>query len=168
MNSYILGMKIEKAKAAYALLINTVKTVVLGTVNTEGIPNITYAPFVIDEAKNIYIFVSKFSVHTYNLQANARASVMLIEDENKSKQIFARRRLTYSCNSTLVEKNSSEWEDIANKFDKRFGNIIYIFRNLPDFNIMKFAPYEGLFVMSFGEAYRISSNNLNNLIYIKK
>ena len=81
-------MKIGRAKAAYALLINSVRTVVLGTVSETGIPNVSYAPFIIDEAKNIYIFVGNFSINTYNLQANCKASVMLIEDEQKSKQIF--------------------------------------------------------------------------------
>ncbi len=159
-------MKIGRAKAAYALLINSVRTVVLGTVSETGIPNVSYAPFIIDEAKNIYIFVSKFSIHTYNLQANGKASVMLIEDETKSKQIFARRRLTYSCNGTFIEKNSTEWNYIANQFDKRFGNIVCMFRNLPDINIVKFSPYEGIFVMDFGMAYKISSDDLNQLIYI--
>ncbi|MGB6298555.1 MAG: pyridoxamine 5'-phosphate oxidase family protein [Rivularia sp. (in: cyanobacteria)] len=161
-------MKIGRAASAYALLINSVRTVVLGTASQTGIPNVSYAPFVIDEAKNIYIFVGKFSIHTYNLQANGKASVMLIEDETKSKQIFARRRLTYSCNATVIEKNNTEWDYIANKFDKRFGNIICMFRNLPDFDIVKFIPYEGLFVMDFGIAYKINSNDLNKLIYISE
>ncbi|MGB3656179.1 MAG: pyridoxamine 5'-phosphate oxidase family protein [Rivularia sp. (in: cyanobacteria)] len=159
-------MKIQRAKAAYALLVNTVRTVVLGTVSETGIPNVSYAPFVIDEAKTIYVFVSKVSVHTSNLQANSKASVMLIEDENKSKQIFARRRLTYSCYATAIDRNSREWELIADRFDKRFGNIIYIYRNLPDFDIFKFTPHEGLFVMDFGAAYKITSSDLNHLIQI--
>mgnify|MGYP001794861217 CR=1 FL=1 len=159
-------MNIEKAKAAYSFLINSVRTVVLGTVNSEAMPHVSYAPFVMDKDKNIYIFVSKLSPHTFNLQANARASVMLIEDENKSKQIFARRRITYSCHATLIDKNSPESDDIANKFEKKFGNLIYIFRNLPDFNIMKFTPQSGLFIIDFGAAYKIYSNDLNHLIQV--
>ncbi|MEB3217200.1 MAG: pyridoxamine 5'-phosphate oxidase family protein [Nostocales cyanobacterium 94392] len=166
MRYYTLGKNLEKAKATYALLISNMRTVVLGTVSNEGIPNVSYAPFVIDEAKNIYIFVSKLSVHTSNLQVNGKASVMLIEDETKSKQIFARKRLTYSCHGTVVEKNHPEWDYIADKFDQRFGNIIYIFRNLPDFEIFKFTPYEGLFVMDFGAAYQINADDLNHLVQI--
>ncbi len=159
-------MKIERAKAAYALLINSVRTVILGTVSAEGFPNVSYAPFVIDEAKNIYIFVNKLSIHNANLQVSSKASIMLIEDEAKSKQIFARRRLTYSCNATEIEKESPEWQDITKRFDKRFGNIVYIFRDLPNLKIIKFTPYSGIFVMNFGAAYRISSSDLNNLTYI--
>ncbi len=163
-----MEINIERAKTAYKSLINSVRSVVLGTVNAEGIPNVSYAPFVMDEAKNIYIFVSKTSVHTFNLQANARASVMLIEDEAKSKQIFARRRLTYSCHANAIASNTPEWEHICNRFDKRFGNIIYIFRNLPSFNIFKFTPDEGIFVIEFGAAYKIDPNDLNHLIPISE
>ncbi len=159
-------MKIAKAKAAYAFLINSVRTVVLGTVSAENMPNVSYAPFIMDEAKNIYIFVSKLSIHTDNLQANPKASVMLVEDEAKSKQIFARRRLTYSCNAIAIDKNSTECKHIANQFEKRFGNIVYMFRSLPDFNIIKFTPYEGIFIMDFGSAYKIKSDDLNHLICI--
>ncbi|BAY81439.1 hypothetical protein NIES267_09150 [Calothrix parasitica NIES-267] len=159
-------MSIARAKAAYALLINTVRTVMLGTVSAENIPNVSYAPFIIDEAKNIYIFINEFSIHAYNLQTNPKASVMLIEDETKSKQIFARRRLTYSCNATKLDKNSTQWEHIANKFEKRFGNIVYMLRNLPDINIIKFTPSEGIFLMDFGSAYKIKSSDLNQLICI--
>ncbi|MBV6627206.1 MAG: pyridoxamine 5'-phosphate oxidase family protein [Rivularia sp. (in: Bacteria)] len=160
-------MNTARAKAAYALLINTVRTVVLGTVSAENTPNVSYAPFIIDKAKNIYIFISKISIHADNLQANPKASLMLIEDENKSKQIFARRRLTYSCKATTVERNSTEWDYIANNFEKRFGNIVYIFRNLPDIKIIKFTPYEGLFIMDFGSTYKIRSDDLERLIYIE-
>lgn len=159
-------MSTAKAKVAYNLLINSVRTVVLGTVNADNIPNVSYAPFVIDEAKNIYIFVSKLSTHTYNLRVNSRASIMLIEDETKSKQIFSRRRVRYSCNASKISKDSPEWECIANKFDEKFGNIVYIFRNFPDLDIIKFQPCEGIFVMGFGAAYKIYSNDLNNLVYI--
>lgn len=69
MRYYTLGNNLERAKAAYALLMSNMRTVVLGTVSNQGIPNVSYAPFVIDEAKNIYIFVSKVSIHTSNLQA---------------------------------------------------------------------------------------------------
>ena len=161
-------MSIARAKAAYALLINTVRTVMLGTVSAENIPNVSYAPFIIDEAKNIYIFVNEFSIHAYNLQKNSRASVMLIEDETKSKLIFARRRLTYFCNATKLDKGSTQWEHTANQFEKRFGNIVYMLRNLPDINIIKFTPYEGIFLMDFGSAYKIKSSDLNQLIHIKE
>jgi len=159
-------MTIEEAKTQYHTFTNSVDSLMLGTVDSENNPNVSYTPFVIDEEKNIYVFVSGMSVHTQNLHANGKASAVFVEDEKETKQIFARRRLTYDCTASLVEKDNPEWMTIADKFAERFGDIIGALRSLPDFRIFKLTPYKGLFVIGFGAAYRISGENLDDLIHI--
>ncbi|BAY81702.1 hypothetical protein NIES267_11790 [Calothrix parasitica NIES-267] len=159
-------MSIEEAKKQYQTFTELVESLMLGTVDSEGNPNASYTPFVIDEEKNIYVFVSGMSVHTKNLHANGKASAMFVEDEKETKQIFARRRLTYDCTASLVEKDNPGWALIADKFAERFGDIIGALRSLPDFRIFKLTPYKGLFVIGFGAAYRISSENIDELIHL--
>lgn len=159
-------MNIEEVRNEYQTFTNIVESLMLGTVDSEENPNVSYTPFVIDEDKNIYILVSGMSVHTQNLHANGKASVMFVEDEKDSKQIFARRRLTYDCTGILMEKDNPQWDLIADKFAERFGNIMDSLRSLPDFRIFKLTPYKGLFVIGFGAAYRISGENLNDVIHI--
>lgn len=159
-------MSIEEATKQYRTFSDLVESLMLATVDSEGNPNVSYTPFVIDEDKNIYVFVSGMSVHTKNLHANGKASAMFVEDEKETKQIFARRRLTYDCTASLVEKENSEWTLIADKFTERFGDIIGALRSLPDFRIFKLTPYKGLFVIGFGAAYRISGENLDDLMHI--
>lgn len=159
-------MSIEEAKKQYHTFTDLVESLMLGTVDSEGNPNVSYTPFVIDEEKNIYVFVSGMSVHTNNLHANAKASAMFVEDEKEAKQIFARRRLTYDCTASLVGKDNSEWTLIADRFAERFGGIIDALRSLPDFRIFKLTPYKGLFVIGFGAAYRISGENIDELMHI--
>ncbi|MGD1911988.1 MAG: HugZ family protein [Rivularia sp. (in: cyanobacteria)] len=159
-------MNIEEVRKEYQAFTSVVESLMLGTVDSEENPNVSYTPFVIDEDKNIYVFVSGMSVHTQNLHTNGKASVMFVEDERDSKQIFARRRLTYDCTGSLVEKNNPQWDLIADKFAERFGDIIDALRGLPDFRIFKLTPYKGLFVIGFGAAYRISGENLNDVIHI--
>ena len=55
---------------------------------------------------------------------------------------------------------------IADKFAERFGDIIDALSGLPAFRIFKLTPYKGLFVIGFGAAYRISGENLNDVIHI--
>ena len=159
-------MNIEEVRKEYQAFTSVVESLMLGTVDSEENPNVSYTPFVIDEDKNIYVFVSGMSVHTQNLHTNGKASVMFVEDERDSKQIFARRRLTYDCTGSLVEKNNPQWDLIADKFAERFGDIIDALSGLPDFRIFKLTPYKGLFVIGFGAAYRISGENLNDVIHI--
>lgn len=159
-------MAIEEARKEYNTFTNLVKSLMLGTVDSEENPNVSYTPFVMDKDKNIYIFVSGMSIHTQNLHTSGKASVMFVEDEKETKQIFARRRLTYDCTASLIEKENPQWTSIADKFAESFGNIIDALRNLPDFRIFQLTPYKGLFVIGFGAAYRISGENLDDLIHI--
>ncbi|MEO1593552.1 MAG: pyridoxamine 5'-phosphate oxidase family protein, partial [Cyanobacteria bacterium J06632_22] len=133
------------------------------TISEDGKPHASYAPFVIDAQKNIYIFVSGLSAHTANLKALKRASVLLIEDESKTEQIFARRRLAYDCIAQVIQRDEESWSAIASQFADRFGNIIDVLKSLKDFDIFQLKPQSGQFVVGFGAAYRISGEHLDQL-----
>ncbi len=158
--------QLEKAQTEYKIFTEQFSSVAIATVNSEGLPHASYAPFVMDGAKNIYIFVSGLSTHTSNLYANYKASILFAEDESQTKQIFARRRLTFECDAALLTRETEEWEKIAEEFEQRFGEIINMMRSLPDFRIFKLTPYAGQFVIGFGAAYKISADDLDNLIHI--
>ncbi|MGB6297849.1 MAG: pyridoxamine 5'-phosphate oxidase family protein [Rivularia sp. (in: cyanobacteria)] len=160
--------KLEKATAEYQNFIQEFQSIIISTVNEEGMPNGSYTPFIMDESKNIYIYVSGLSTHTQNLNINPRASVLLIEDEAQTPQIFARRRLNYDCTAALIERETDEWKSIVDKFEVRFGEIIEMLRGLADFRIFKLTPHSGRFVIGFGQAYHISGDNLNKLVHIGK
>ena len=140
-------------------------SIMLGTVSAEGLPQASYAPCVVDDARNIYIFVSGLSAHTQNLSATGKASALFIEDESKTTQIFARKRLSYDCTGSLLPRGSEQWDAIAQQFAERFGNIIKIMIDLPDFRIFQLKPQGGRFVMGFRAAYDIDPSNLDQLIH---
>lgn len=143
-------------------------SVVLATVSAEGQPQASYAPCVVDEFRNIYVFVSGLSAHTQNLTAMSKASVLFIEDEAKTQQIFARMRLSYDCTATLLERESEHWSAIAQQFEDRFGNIVEVMRSLADFRIFQLQPQSGNFVVGFGAAYKVDPKDLSKLIHRSK
>ena len=156
----------ETALAAYQSFTELFQSVVISTVSADNIPNASYAPFVIDESKNIYIYVSGLSTHTQNLYAVPMASVLFIEEESQTKQIFARRRLTFDCTATLVERDTELWNQIVDSFEARFGEIIQLLRDLPDFRLFKLTPSKGRFVIGFGAAYDVNPNDLSTLTHV--
>ena len=129
-------------------------------------PNGSYTPFVMDEFKNIYIYVSGLSPHTQNINLNHKVNVLFIEDEAQTPQIFARRRLNYDCTAILIERETQTWLNIVDKFEARFGEIIQMLRSLDDFRIFKLTPHSGRFVIGFGQAYHINGDNLDKLVQI--
>lgn len=158
--------QIVKAQAEYENFAAQFGSIILSTVDAEGLPNASYTPFVMDEKKRIYIYVSGLATHTKNIYTNPQVSVLFIEDEAQTKQIFARRRLSFDCQTNLLTRDSSEWLEIVEKFQEKFGEIIEMLRSLPDFRIFQLTPISGRFVIGFGAAYQISGDNLDQLTQI--
>jgi putative heme iron utilization protein len=154
----------KTALTAYQGFTDLFQSVILSTVSEDRIPNASYAPFVMDESNNIYIYVSGLSTHTQNLYSFPKVSVLFIEDESQAQQIFARRRLTFDCEAKLVEQDTNLWNQIFNRFETRFGEIIRLFRDLPDFRIFQLTPHKGRFIMGFGAAYEVDPSDLTTLV----
>ena len=159
------GLSSKKLQQIYQAFPTQFKSVVLGTASLEAQPQASYAPCVMDEAKNIYVFVSGLSAHTQNLSTTRTASALFIEDESKTTQMFARKRLSYDCVATLLDRDDEQWTTIAAKFETRFGNIVELMKGLPDFRIFQLQPRSGRFVLGFGKAYDVDPSNLDQLIH---
>ncbi|WP_204140357.1 HugZ family protein [Halomicronema sp. CCY15110] len=151
-------------QSAYVDFPTQVQSLMLSTVTPEGQPQASYTPFVMRGDRTFYIFVSGLSSHTQNLQKTPQAGILLIEDEAKTQQIFARRRLMYDCAVTLIERHDPQWATLADLFKRRFGNLIDMLRQLPDFQIFQLVPSGGRFVVGFGAAYEVNPENLEQLM----
>ncbi|NDJ25243.1 HugZ family protein [Nostoc sp. B(2019)] len=158
--------QLEKVQSEYEKFTEEFQSVIISTVSAQGIPNSSYAPYMMDDAKNIYIYVSGLASHTKNIYVNPHVSVLFIEDEAQTNQIFARRRLSFDCTAALIERETDKWNEIVEQFQERFGQIIEVLRGLGDFRIFQLTPSEGRFVIGFGAAYHISGDNLHQLVQL--
>lgn len=143
-----------------------VKTLLLSTLTAEGKPNASYCPFVADEEGHFYIFVSGLASHTQDLLANPEASILLIQDEAQTRQIFARRRISYQCHVEIVTNESSDYLPMLNVMEERFGSVVELLRTLPDFILFRLQPYQGQYVKGFGKAYKLVGHGLLELEHV--
>lgn len=150
----------DKLQLDYLNFPTRVKTLVLSTVNDQASPHASYAPFVVDENRHFYIYVSQLSAHTTHLLASKSAAIMLIEDEAQTVQMFARKRLTYECTCQRVSRNTKQWKSLITQFEEKFGNIMLTLRSLTDFEMIKLVPHSGRYVAGFGAAHEVDSNDL--------
>jgi len=144
----------------------SVKTLQLSTLTTEGKPNASYSPFIEDDSGNFYIFVSQLAGHTQDLLSNPQASILLIQDEVETRQIFARKRISYQCDVIAIPPNDPRYDSILDSMEKRFGNIMELLRNLPDFILFQLTPYQGQYVKGFGKAFKLKGKGLLELEHI--
>ena len=122
---------------------------------------ISYTPFYYDaETKQFFIYISKLAEHGKYLPTNHLISIMLIEDEQQCTNIFARKRLTYSCTVSAISRQSDQWIKYIEKFELQFGKIIDLLSQFNDFDMYCLNPQTGSFVQGFGKAYQIENGQI--------
>lgn len=140
-------------KAAVELLFEQVKSAQLATINQQQQAESSYSPYVIDNQK-LYLFISELASHTQNLKHNPQASLLIIEDENQAKNIFARKRLILNCQAQIIPQNNEKWQHVLNGFEQRHGNTIALLKTLPDFILFELNCQNGSYIQGFGQAFR--------------
>ncbi|CAH0530195.1 heme utilization protein HutZ [Vibrio hippocampi] len=143
------------------------KTIQLATVDENGRPNVSYAPFVQNQ-QGYFVLISQIARHARNLLANPNVSLMLIEDEADSKQLFARKRLTFDATASVVERDSEQWTQVVGQMQERFGEIIDGLSQLEDFVLFNLKAEQGLFVKGFGQAYQVSGDDLVDFVHLQE
>lgn len=156
---------LRDARRAYQALLNRSRSLILATINPDGSPLASYAPFIIDERRQFYVFISQLAAHTANLRRTEQASVMLIEDESTAAEIFARQRVTFQCQATLVSRNSPAGEAALAAYEARFGQMVGLLKSLPDFQLFKLQPQSGSLVLGFGQAYEVGGERFDDLTH---
>ncbi len=150
----------QSAEKALNQLHQTVQSLFLSTISVTGQPNGSYAPYIRDKKGNFYIFISQLASHTEDLLTNPQATILLAEDEQDTRQIFARKRVSYFCDCFVVKKDAPDYDSLLDLFEARFSAIIPLLRNLPDFILFKLEIRSGDFIQGFGKAYKITQDGL--------
>ena len=151
----------DKPETSALKLLSSRKTLVMATTDKNGAPNVSYAPFV-HRAPRLYVYTSSLSHHTRNMMETAKASVMFIEDEARTRNFFARRRFTCQCSAESVGRETTEWRTAMSLFKRKFGKVFDMIRPLPDFVLFRLVPDGGLYVRGFGEAFEVSPDMKNS------
>ncbi|SMO76121.1 hypothetical protein SAMN06265171_106183 [Chryseobacterium rhizoplanae] len=149
--------KIKPVAPKVQELINASKSIILATVDAEGNPNSSYAPFVQVE-QTFYILVSFMAKHTKNLADGRKTSIMFIEDESATKQIYARERLTIEAAVSQIERDSDVWNTVVSQLKETHGKVVDVISEMGDFILIALQPVKGSYVNGFGSAYFVDAN----------
>jgi putative heme iron utilization protein len=138
-------------------------TLVLGTSSADGEPDASVVATLLDPSGAFVVYVSGLSAHTRNLQANPRASVLLVEAETATTQPLARRRLTFACAAEPVVRDSPAHAALVAAFRDQFGGAIDLLAGLPDFQLVRLTPLRGRVVVGFGAAFAVDPHDWTQL-----
>jgi len=135
------------------------KTCQLATVDENGKPNVSYAPFICTN-EGYYILISEMAKHTQNILINHNVSLMIIEDESQVENIYARTRLTFDTDAILVSRETEERAEVIALMELQLGEVVETLVQLTDFHLIHLRPEQGLFIKGFGQAYQVAFNEL--------
>lgn len=137
-------------------------SVVLATVSSGGVPDASYTPYIQDDNGNILIFISELAQHTKNLINSPIASLLWIEDEKQSRNLFARQRLTLQCDVRELMNDTAQWEVALTQMQHIHGKTIEVLRSLPDFHLFTLEARHGNYVRGFAKAFSASGDELRS------
>jgi len=157
----------KSPQAEMQQLFDSVQTLFMASTNADGTPHASYAPYIRDENGDLYVFISQLAQHTRNLLKNELISVLIAEDEQQARQLFAKTRLSYQCKVHLIQRDQAEFAANIEIMERQFGEIIQVLKGLPDFHLFRLEPVTGVFVMGFGQAYQLDGKHLQTLNHIK-
>lgn len=133
-------------------LLNTSKTLQLATVDSQGVPHISYAPFV-RQCEHFFIYVSQLASHTEYLQQTPKASLMIIRDEALSQNLFARERLIVEADVEMLDQVANV--TVLDSMEASLGGTVGLLRSLPDFLLFKLSAGNARYIAGFGKAFQL-------------
>ncbi len=147
-------------------LMSRMRTIQLATIGEDGDPHCGYTPF-LQDGTDFIVFISQLAVHTRDLLANPSVGTMLIDDENASKNLFARCRVRHQCDANVIQPDDPHYASLLDRYQERQGKVVTLIRQLPDFVLFRLVPKSGVLVIGFGEAYRIEGPNMDTFVHVK-
>lgn len=135
-------------------LIQSFNSLILATTDPSGVPEASYAPFILGEDNCFYVYVSDLARHTAHLKRGATVSILLIEDEVEAANVFGRRRLTLHCTPTEIMRGTEGFDATMCRFCDQFGSTAERLATMQDFHLFALKPAAGRLVLGFGAAFR--------------
>ena len=142
-------------------LIDDAQTMTLATLDSAGVPEASVAPFIYNLATHqFYITVSGLSPHTAHLAAKKPTGIMIIADEQGAPQVLGRKRVSYTCGVHEVFRETESCHIFYEQFKAKFGGIMELLFQLPDFRIFGLDPLSGRYIAGFGKAYTLNGDSI--------
>ncbi|BBB28970.1 conserved hypothetical protein [Neptunomonas japonica JAMM 1380] len=147
-------MNVQKSEYLEACLelLRSCGSLQLATVDKNGMPHVSYAPF-IRQNEHFFIFVSQLASHTEHLKDKPNASIMIIKDEAGCRNLFARERCIVEVSTEALAPDTTG--SILDQMEVELGTTMALLRTLPDFVLFKLTAVEARYIAGFGKAFEL-------------
>jgi len=142
------------------LIVNT-QTMTLATLNSAGVPEASMASFIYEaKSHQFYTAVSALSPHSAHLAAKKPTGIMIIGNEQGVSHVLGRKRVSYTCDVHEIFRESESCHLLYEQFTTKFGGIMDVLFELPDFHVFCLRPIAGRYIAGFGKAYTLKGDSI--------
>lgn len=153
----------DSVRKDYLALRDQVNSAQLATLGCDATPEASYAPCIWREG-DCFVFLSELASHTQNLKHNPSISLLLIEAETAVGNAFARKRISFFGNASIVARSDDIYKTVIDDFYRRFGDVMKLIEPLADFHLFRIIVQRGRFIRGFGQAYELAGDTFEQLI----
>ena len=108
----------------------------------------------------MFIYPSRLSAHVRAMLASGKAAFLVIEDEASAQNIWARKRMKINADIIEIDRQMDEFKVLCDLFAERHGPTMGLIRDFSDFHLLRLLPSDGVMVLGFAKAYRLSGPDL--------
>ena len=131
------------------------------------IADVGHAPFIRDEGC-FYIYSSQLTPHIRALTKGSEARFFLIEDEEKSPNIWARVRLKFSADVLELARDEKRFLSLCNQIGQVHGPVMEMIQNFTDFHLFEIQPRQGTLVTGFAQAFSVNGPDFELTEHLRK
>ena len=146
-------------EAARDALLSQARTILMAAAGDSDMPEMGVTPLVWHDGA-MFIYSSRLSAHVRAMLAAQRAAFLVIEDEADAQNIWARKRIKFNSELTEIERKTDVFEAVCDVFASRHGPTMGLIRDFTDFHLLQLRPADGVMVLGFAQAYRLSGPDL--------
>lgn len=150
----------ERLKMAHAeldRLLVAKNTLVLGTLDEQGLPDAGLTPFLYQD-RRFYVFISNLASHTRNLRERPHVSVLIHKGDESARNPFTDKRVSFKGRAFPVTE-ADKRDRILEVMEDKLGKTVSLLRSLPDFALYEITPTSGQLVVGFGAAFEVDTND---------
>jgi len=141
-----------------ATLIRSNRLAALGTLR-DGSPFVSMVVYAVsDDLASFYLHLSRLAVHTRDLIADPRLSLLIHESDRGESDPQTLARLTIQGDAATVSKTDSQYEAIKSLYLKKFPDAEMRF-SLGDFDLYRIEPKSARYVGGFAQAFNLTVEN---------
>lgn len=141
-------------------------TLVMATTDDNQIAHASYTPFAVIDG-NYYIYIANIAEHTQHVINRPIFDVLIIDDQSSTKNIYARKRVTYQVKAEEVTKGNDEFQQGIDALIARAGKTVNVLAGLGDFHLFRLTPLKGTLVTGFGKAFRLNPKDRADTTHLK-